>query len=72
MNLWSDRGGIDIVNPLRQEESRLRTCLLPSLIDAKRYNVNHGIEQVRMFEVAKVYLAGDKTTAGKDLSVHSG
>ena len=60
VNLWSDRGGIDIVNPLRQEESRLRTCLLPSLIDAKRYNVNHGIEQVRMFEVAKVYLAGDK------------
>ncbi|HHT9144617.1 MAG TPA: phenylalanine--tRNA ligase subunit beta [Candidatus Wunengus sp. YC61] len=60
VNLWSDRGGIDIVNPLRQEESRLRTCLLPSLIRAKTYNMNHGVEQVRIFEIAKVYLAGEK------------
>jgi len=60
VNLWSDRVGIDIANPLRQEESRLRTCLLPSLIRAKIYNMNHGVEQVRIFEIAKVYLAGEK------------
>src|SRR3990167_5480171 len=60
VNLWSDRGGIDIANPLRQEESRLRTCLLPSLIRTKIYNMNHGVEQVRIFEIAKVYLAGEK------------
>lgn len=60
VNLWSDRVGIDIVNPLRQEESRLRTSLLPSLIKTKRYNMNHGTEQIKIFEIAKVYLAGDK------------
>src|SRR3989339_50527 len=60
VNLWSDKGGIDIANPLRQEESRLRTCLLPSLIRTKIYNMNHGVEQVRIFEIAKVYLAGEK------------
>src|SRR3990172_2062692 len=60
VNLWSNRMGIDIANPLRQEESRLRTCLLPSLIRAKIYNMNHGVEQVRIFEIAKVYLAGEK------------
>jgi len=60
VNLWSDRVGIDIANPLRQEESRLRTCLLPSLIRTKIYNMNHGVEQVRIFEIAKVYLAGEK------------
>ena len=60
VNLWSDKVGIDIVNPLRQEESRLRTCLLPSLIRTKIYNMNHGMEQVRIFEIAKVYLAGEK------------
>src|SRR3989339_632149 len=60
VNLWSDKGGIDIANPLRQEESRLRTCLLPNLIRAKIYNMNHGVEQVRIFEIAKVYLAGEK------------
>src|SRR3989339_702655 len=60
VNLWSDKGGIDIANPLRQEESRLRTCLLPSLIHTKIYNMNHGVEQVKIFEIAKVYLAGEK------------
>lgn len=60
VNLWSDRAGIEIVNPLRQEESRLRTSLLPSLINVKLYNLNHGTEQIKIFEVAKVYLAGDK------------
>ena len=60
VNLWSDRVGVDITNPLRQEESRLRTCLLPSLIRTKTYNMNHGVKQVRIFEIAKVYLAGEK------------
>lgn len=60
VNLWSDKGGIDIANPLRQEESRLRTSLLPSLIRTKRYNMDHGTEQVKIFEIAKVYLAGNK------------
>lgn len=60
LNLWSEKGGIDIANPLRQEESRLRTSLLPSLINVKRYNMDHGTGQVRIFEIAKVYLAGNK------------
>lgn len=60
LNLWSEKDGIDIANPLRQEESRLRTSLLPSLVSVKRYNMDHGTEQVRIFEIAKVYLAGNK------------
>lgn len=59
MNLWSNKGGIDIANPLRQEESRLRTSLLPSLVHAKIYNMHHGIEQMRIFEIAKIYLPGN-------------
>ena len=60
VKLWSDKDGIDIANPLRTEESRLRTSLLPSLIGVKRFNTNHGTEQVNIFEIAKVYLRGDK------------
>jgi len=60
INLWSGASGMDIANPLRQEESRLRTSLLPSLINVKRYNANHGTDYVKMFEIAKVYLAGEK------------
>ncbi len=60
INLWSDKESIDIANPLRQEESRLRTCLLPNLIRSKIYNMHHGVERVKIFEISKVYLAGDK------------
>ena len=60
INLWSNAPGMDIANPLRQEESRLRTSLLPSLINVKRYNANHGTESVKIFEIAKIYLAGEK------------
>lgn len=59
VNLWSDKEPVDITNPLRQEECRLRTCLLPNLINTKRYNINRGTEHVRIFEIARVYLAGD-------------
>lgn len=60
INLWSDKEALDIANPLRQEESRMRTSLLPSLISTRRYNVNHGNESMKIFEIAKVYLASDK------------
>ncbi|UJS17574.1 MAG: phenylalanine--tRNA ligase subunit beta [Candidatus Jettenia sp.] len=60
VKLWSEQDALDIANPLRQEESRMRTSLLPSLINAKRYNVNHGNESIKIFEIARVYLAGDK------------
>ncbi|GJQ24359.1 hypothetical protein BIY37_03330 [Candidatus Brocadia sapporoensis] len=66
VNLWSDRENVEIVNPLRQEESRLRVSLLPGLINVKRYNLNHGTEQVKIFEIAKVYLAGSKLPQEKN------
>lgn len=66
INIWSDRVGVDIANPLRQEESRLRTSLLPSLINTKGYNLNHGTEQIKIFEIAKVYLAEIKLPQEKN------
>ncbi|MCF6148500.1 MAG: phenylalanine--tRNA ligase subunit beta [Candidatus Kuenenia sp.] len=61
-NLWISEGeeAVEIVNPLRQEESVLRTSLLPSLIRVKMHNANHGYEQVKLFEIAKVYLKREK------------
>ncbi|MDR4507985.1 MAG: phenylalanine--tRNA ligase subunit beta [Candidatus Brocadiaceae bacterium] len=59
INLWSNTEGFDIANPLRQEESRLRTSLLPSLIKVKKHNMNHGTERIKIFEIAKVYIKTD-------------
>jgi len=46
--------------PMTVEHSTLRTTLLPSLLDAARWNREVGNESVELFETARVYLpAGD-------------
>ncbi len=50
------RRAIRMRNPLREEESLLRTTLLPNLLKAARYNLSHGVENVALFEVGKVFL----------------
>lgn len=46
---------VRVINPLREEESLLRTTLLPGLLRNAQFNVSHGIEQVGLFEVGKVF-----------------
>ncbi len=47
---------IRLRNPLREEESILRTTLLPGLLRVARYNHSHGSEDVAVFEMGKVFL----------------
>jgi len=46
---------VAIKNPLRSEESLLRTTLVPSLIENFRYNFFRGIEDIRVFEASRVF-----------------
>jgi phenylalanyl-tRNA synthetase beta chain len=50
------RRHINVMNPLRQEDSLMRTTLLPSLLNNFRYNLSRGIRDVRLFEVSKVFI----------------
>ncbi|MFC1496511.1 phenylalanine--tRNA ligase subunit beta, partial [Candidatus Margulisiibacteriota bacterium] len=51
---------VRINNPLTEEESVLRTMLLPGLLKVLDYNQRHQIDKVRIFEVGKVYLKENK------------
>jgi phenylalanyl-tRNA synthetase beta chain len=51
------RAAIRVRNPLREEEAYLRTTLLPNLLKAVQYNVSHGMPDVALFEVGRVFLA---------------
>jgi phenylalanyl-tRNA synthetase beta chain len=42
-------------NPLREEESILRTTLLPGLLRTARFNLSHGARRVALFETGKVF-----------------
>lgn len=52
------RRGVALANPIVEEESRLRTSLLPSLVRGAQQNLARQAEGVRLFEVAPVFLAG--------------
>lgn len=50
------RRHISVMNPLRQEDSLMRTTLLPSMLNNFRYNLSRGIKDIRLFEVSKVFI----------------
>lgn len=50
------RNLVGILNPLKAEESYMRTTLLPNLIRNFKYNIYHGNREIRLFEIAKVFI----------------
>src|SRR4030065_2906380 len=61
------RRTIVIRNPLRQEESLLRTTLIPALIENFKYNLDRGIKDIRFFEISKVFEDIGKTLPLEEL-----
>ncbi|MDP2168353.1 MAG: phenylalanine--tRNA ligase subunit beta, partial [Thermodesulfovibrionales bacterium] len=49
------RKAVAIKNPLRKEDSLLRTTLVPSLMETLKYNLFSGIKDIRVFEVSRVF-----------------
>src|SRR5207249_2699386 len=60
--IFTDAAPLTIRNPVAPETPALRRSLFPSLLAAKRLNVDKGNRRVRLFEVAQCYLpvAGDQ------------
>lgn len=50
------RRAMRIKNPLRTEDSHLRTTLLPSLLRNLLYNLSVGNREVRLFEISRVFI----------------
>ncbi|MEN8264182.1 MAG: phenylalanine--tRNA ligase subunit beta [Nitrospirota bacterium] len=60
LNLGQDdrrRDLIYIKNPLRQEESAMRTTLIPALLNNVSLNLNRGEKMLRLFEISRVFLS---------------
>jgi phenylalanyl-tRNA synthetase beta chain len=56
-----DPAAVEVENPLDRSESILRTSLLPGLLKAVRFNVDHQEHDVRLFEIGRTFTlpAGD-------------
>lgn len=45
-----------IMNPLRVEDSYMRTTLIPSLLRNVQHNLSHGNRDLRLFEISRVFI----------------
>ncbi|MCX8030871.1 MAG: phenylalanine--tRNA ligase subunit beta [Thermodesulfovibrionales bacterium] len=50
------RKTVNILNPLRVEDSCMRTTLIPSLLKNVIFNVSHGNRDLRFFEISRIFL----------------
>ena len=52
-----DPGAIRLPDPMTADQALLRTTLVPGLVEAARAGIDAGAERLRLFEIARVYLA---------------
>lgn len=60
---WTESPPLRILTPVRPELAGLRRGLLMNLLEVKKLNLDRGNEQIRIFEVGRIYLPKD----GEDL-----
>ncbi len=60
---FSAKPPIVLANPLSQEASALRTSPVPSLLQIARRNLDRGLENLRLFEMGKVYYRDSEGSA---------
>ena len=49
-----------LLNPLTEDQSVMRTMLLPGLLENVRHNMNHQVTDISLFEVGKVFFQRDQ------------
>ncbi len=50
-----DSSPVTLDNPILEGVARMRPTLLPGLLESLRHNLNHGIRDVRLFEIGRVF-----------------
>lgn len=48
---------VSLKNPIIEDQTRMRPTLLPGLLDAVRHNLNHGMRDICLFEIGRVFAA---------------
>jgi phenylalanyl-tRNA synthetase beta chain len=52
---WQEGLQPQLANPIIEGAASMRPTLLPGLLDALRHNLNHGIRDVRLFEIGRIF-----------------
>jgi phenylalanyl-tRNA synthetase beta chain len=59
---FSDARVVELANPQSEEASVMRTSMVPGMLKMLAYNLNRGIETVRLFESGNLFEAGNGNT----------
>ena len=69
-NAFSSTAPVMLANPLSEEQSAMRTSLLPGMLAMLAWNLNRGASDVRLFETGHVFeLSGEKSEEHRLLSM---
>ncbi len=63
------RNLVQIKNPLKTEDSFMRTTLIPSFIKNLVQNLSHGNRELRLFEIARVFISSQLPVASSQLPI---
>lgn len=47
---------VELINPMSVEQSHLRLSILPGLLRSVSYNLHHGVDDVHLYEVGRIFL----------------
>lgn len=72
VGLDREAAALTVENPMRSEESRLRRSLLGTLLRVARGNANRGNTDLRLFEIAPVYVRGESDAETTELLLGAG
>jgi len=62
---FGTEGEVQILNPVSETGTKLRTSLVPGLLESVEYNLRHRNREARLFEIGHIFLAaGEKTMLG--------
>jgi phenylalanyl-tRNA synthetase beta chain len=51
---------LHILNPLTEDQTVMRTSLVPGLIDAAVYNIARQVKNLKLFEIGKIFIKSDR------------
>ena len=63
---------VPLANPLSDEQSVMRTSLVPGMLDMLAWNLNRGIADLRLFEIGHVFSAPSEETVRENEAVSLG
>ncbi len=64
--------GVQLLNPLSEDQAVMRTTLLPGLLENVRRNINHQKTAIKMFEIGKVFTPVGNNVQPKEKTMLSG